>query len=67
MIHSAPGWEVRYPKGSGACHSRCDVGAFPDEGCRPGYGCAVVERGNEPGTENFACMPARTEDIGHAT
>jgi hypothetical protein len=41
----------------GACVSRCDYGAFPETGCREGYGCILVPRANEPETEMYACIP----------
>lgn len=49
--------------GDGACHSRCDFGIFPETGCRPDYACAVTERGNEPGTLNYACLPNVETDL----
>jgi len=50
--------------GDGACHSRCDFGFYPNTGCRPDYGCAVVERANEPETLNYACLPHRDSETG---
>ncbi|MCO4747484.1 MAG: extensin family protein [Proteobacteria bacterium] len=43
--------------GDGACASRCDFGLFPDSGCREGYGCGIATRANEPGTQNYTCLP----------
>lgn len=43
--------------GDGGCASRCDFGLFPQTGCRPGYGCAVATRANEPGTQTYTCLP----------
>lgn len=43
--------------GSGACHSRCDFGVFPETGCRPDYGCVVETRANEASTETYVCLP----------
>lgn len=49
--------------GAGACHSRCDFSVFPSSGCRPGYGCVVEDRANEPGTQTWVCMPGRQTEL----
>jgi hypothetical protein len=49
--------------GDGACLSRCDLGLFPDSGCRPGYGCRVEARANEPGTQMYVCLPGEDSDL----
>ncbi|TNE88996.1 MAG: hypothetical protein EP330_12720 [Deltaproteobacteria bacterium] len=49
--------------GDGGCASRCDFGLFPDSGCRPGYGCAVATRANEPGTQTYTCLPDRETEL----
>ena len=49
--------------GDGGCFSRCDLGLFPDSGCRPGYGCRVEARANEPATEMYVCLPGEESDI----
>jgi hypothetical protein len=49
--------------GAGACHSRCDFGTFPQNGCREGYGCAVAGRANQPGVENYVCLPNRESEL----
>ncbi len=43
----------------GACVSRCDLGAYPREGCRADYGCAQEPRYAEPETVRYACLPDR--------
>ena len=48
----------------GGCVSRCDFELFPDEGCRPGYGCVLSERANEPSTEKYVCLPGRESEVG---
>ena len=49
--------------GDGGCSSRCDFEYFPDSGCRPGYGCVIVPRANEPGTLKYACVPGDDSDL----
>lgn len=49
--------------GDGACHSRCDFGAFPNGGCRTGYGCAEVARANEPDTTRLVCLPGEQTSV----
>ena len=49
--------------GDGACLSRCDFEYFPDTGCRPDYGCSIVERANESWTETYVCMPGADTDL----
>ena len=43
--------------GDGTCAARCDFGFFPTTGCREDYGCVVENRANEPGTQNYVCLP----------
>ena len=43
--------------------SRCDFGFFPDTGCRPGYGCVIAERANEPDTLKYVCLPGDDSDL----
>lgn len=47
----------------GGCVSRCDLGAYPDNGCRDDYGCVVASRANEPDTETFVCLPDREPEL----
>lgn len=47
----------------GACAARCDYGLFPQTGCRPGYGCVLAERANEPETERAVCLPGESEPL----
>ena len=49
--------DSRLPEG--ACVSRCDLGAYPREGCRADYGCDLEPRFNEPETVRYACLPGR--------
>jgi len=48
--------------GDGACHSRCDFGLFPGNGCREDYGCVNRPRANEPGTVRFVCVYGEEPD-----
>ncbi|HCP46104.1 MAG TPA: hypothetical protein DIU15_08690 [Deltaproteobacteria bacterium] len=48
----------------GGCVPRCDLGIFPDGGCRSGYGCVVVERANEPERLQHVCLPNRASELG---
>lgn len=48
----------------GGCVSRCDYGLFPEDGCRPGYGCVLSQRANEPSTEKYVCLPNRESQVG---
>jgi hypothetical protein len=48
----------------GGCVSRCDYDLFPEDGCRPGYGCVVSARANEPSTETYVCLPGRESEVG---
>lgn len=47
----------------GGCVTRCDLGIFPEGGCRAGYGCVVVERANEPDRLQHVCLPDRSSDL----
>lgn len=47
----------------GACLSRCDFGAFPFEGCRPGYGCVPAPRPTQPDVELYVCVPSETDAL----
>ncbi len=49
--------------GDGACFSRCDLGLFPESGCRAGYGCRAEARANEPETEMYVCLPGEQSDL----
>ena len=49
--------------GDGGCVSRCDFGFFPATGCRPGYGCVVAVRANEPDTLKYVCLPGEDSDL----
>lgn len=50
--------------GDGACLARCDFAFWPQsDGCRPGYGCVVQARANEPETETFVCLPDRESEL----
>ncbi|MCB9759689.1 MAG: extensin family protein [Alphaproteobacteria bacterium] len=51
------------PLVEGGCLSRCDLGLFPETGCRDGYGCVVTTRANEPETQTYACLPDRPSDL----
>ena len=42
---------------TGHCLSKCDPGIVGGNGCRDGYGCAVLERFNEPSTTSGVCVP----------
>ncbi len=50
--------------GEGACLARCDFAFWPgSDGCRPGYGCVVQPRANEPETETYVCLPERVSEL----
>lgn len=55
--------EIAAPMPEGACVSRCDMGLFPETGCRPGYGCVLLPRANESETQTFACVPGRPSEL----
>ncbi|WP_146158453.1 extensin family protein [Enhygromyxa salina] len=42
---------------SGACLQKCDPSLLPGGGCRPGYGCTLVERHADPGVWAAVCLP----------
>lgn len=41
----------------GACVSRCSYAAYPEGGCREGYGCTREARIHEPDRETWTCLP----------
>lgn len=43
--------------GDAACLMSCDYSAFPETGCRVGYGCVPLEQGQDPNTIEYACLP----------
>ena len=45
--------------GQGACVQRCDRGAFPQTGCRPGYVCRQSSRYNEQSRLQDVCLPGQ--------
>jgi hypothetical protein len=49
--------------GSGACVQQCDYAAFPT-GCRPGYGCRLTPRYNQPDVERQVCLPGAGDPPG---
>ena len=58
--------EAELPDTAGAdgdCVSRCDFEYFPASGCRPGYGCVVAPRANEPDTLKYVCVPGYDTDL----
>ena len=52
-----PGYVDPFGLESGACLQKCDPSLLPAGGCRPGYGCALVERHDDPGSWAAVCLP----------
>ena len=47
----------------GACVSRCDMGIYPDTGCRPGYGCSHASRPGDPSSVQMVCLPGAPSEL----
>lgn len=50
--------------GDGACLARCNFLFFEETGCRPGYGCVVVNRPGDPEARQYVCLPDRQSELG---
>jgi hypothetical protein len=49
---------------AGYCLSQCDPGLLGGEGCRDGYGCAGLDRFNDPSASAGVCVPQEFADMG---